>query len=562
MDSAEVHPTTQYALDVVAGRIIAGPYVRASCKRHLHDLEHAHLRGLYFDEERANHAINFFPTVLRLNGGQFEGIPFELHISQKFIVGSLFGWIREDGTRRFRVVYIEQGKGNGKSPLVAGIGLYGLIADGEARAEVYAAATKRDQAMILFRDAVAMVDQSPALGAAIRKSGRDDKVWNLFHPRSNSFFRPISSDDGQSGPRPHIGLIDELHEHKDARVINMLSAGRKWRKQPLIVAITNSGTNRQSVCWEYRESGIQVATQMKDDDTFFSYICALDEGEDPFKDISCWIKANPLLGVTLEEQYLKDEVAASIGAPTKESTTRRLNFCQWTESYSPIVNADAWNASKKEFTLDLFRGRDVYVGIDLSATTDLTAAVFVCEIDGFAHWWPEFWIPHDLVAEKTLRDKVPYDQWLRAKHIRTTPGKSIDKDFVASQIAQLRQNYGFRIVDAPYDKWRIEDLRAACARMGIDLPLSEFVQGMQSFSPAIDLFETWLLQDKIRHNGNPCLRWNAANATAYTDPAGNRKPDKSKSTGRIDGFVAGLMAHARATVNVIPKTEPGIRWVA
>lgn len=554
-------PTTRYALDVTAGRVIAGPHVRAACKRHLTDLDTAHARGLRYDPLVAAHVINFFPLVLRLNGGDFEGLPFKLEPCQQFIVGSLFGWLRESGKRRFRVAYIEMGKGNGKSPLVAGIGLYCLVADKEARAEVYAAATKKDQAMILFRDAVAMVNQSPALNGAIKQSGKDDKVWNLYHPGSNSFFRPISSDDGQSGPRPHCGLIDELHEHKDSRVINLLSAGRKWRKQPLIIAITNSGTNRQSVCWEYRDAGVSVCNGTKDDDSFFAYICALDEGEDPFVDESCWVKANPTLGTIITAEYLRDEVKQSRGMPSKEAITRRLNFCEWVESSSPLVSVEYWDKAEEAFDLETFRGKDVYLGIDLSATTDLTAAVFVCIINNTAYWFPVFWIPAGLLADKVKRDKVPYDTWVRKGHVLTVPGNSIDKDFVANEIARLRQAYGLRIVDAPYDKWRIEELRAAFSRIGTDLPLTEFVQGLQSMSPAIDAFESWLIQGKIRHNGNPCLRWNVANTTAYTDPAGNRKPDKSKSTGRIDGLVAGLMAHCRAVVK--PKqSEPRIRWVA
>ena len=243
--SPDNHAVTRYARDVCTGKIVAGPHVRDACARHLRDLKTGAKRGLRFDAAAADRVFRFFRNVLRLNGGQFEGKPFVLEPAQEFIVGSLFGWLRKDGTRRFRFAYIEQGKGNGKSPLVAGIGLYCMLADDESRAEIYAAATKRDQAMILFRDAVAMVDQSPALAANLKRSGRDDKVWNLYHERSGSFFRPISADDGQSGPRPHVGLIDELHEHKTATVVNMMAAGRKWRRQPMIVAITNSGTSAQ-----------------------------------------------------------------------------------------------------------------------------------------------------------------------------------------------------------------------------------------------------------------------------------------------------------------------------
>ncbi len=214
-----------FAHAVLAGEIVAGPNVRNACKRHLRDVEHGPARGLIWVQELADRAIGFFEDVLCLNGGEYEGKPFLLAPWQTFVVGSLFGWMTEDGFRRFRLAYIETGKGSGKSPLVGGIGLYGLVSDGEQRAEVYAAATKRDQAMILFRDAVSMVNMSPLLSERLLQSGRDEKVWNLFYPNTNSFFRPISADEGQSGPRPHIGLLDELHEHKTATTVNMMRAG-------------------------------------------------------------------------------------------------------------------------------------------------------------------------------------------------------------------------------------------------------------------------------------------------------------------------------------------------
>lgn len=234
-------PVGNYARAVVKGKILAGPHVRAACQRHLDDLKQAGQRGFFFDRKAAERAIGFFRDVLRLNGGEYEGKPFTLEGWQAFIVGALFGWKSDDGYRRFRIAYIETAKGSGKSPLAAGIGLYGLVADGEARAEIYSAATKKDQAMILFRDAVAMVDQSPALSRVLGKSGVGQSVWNLSYLKTGSFFRPISADDGQSGPRPHIVLIDEIHEHKNGYVVEMLRAGTKSRTQALIVMITNSG---------------------------------------------------------------------------------------------------------------------------------------------------------------------------------------------------------------------------------------------------------------------------------------------------------------------------------
>jgi phage terminase large subunit-like protein len=551
------HRVHRYARLVVAGEIVAGPIVRDACKRHLLDLKLAHQRGVRFDEKRADHALGFFPAVLRLNGGQFEGKPFELHDSQAFIVGSLFGWIRADGTRRFRVAYIEQGKGNGKSPLVAGIGLYGLVADAEPRAEVYSAASKKDQASILFRDAVAMVNQSPALKKRLKQSGRDDKVWNLFDDQTNSFFRPISADQGQSGPRPHIGLIDELHEHKNASVINLMSAGRKWRRQPLIVAITNSGHDRTSVCWEYHEMARQVCSGAREDDTFFAFVCSLDEGDDPFEDESCWVKANPLLGSVITEQYLRDEVNQARGMPSKESTVRRLNFCEWTEAHDPFVSLDLWRACAAEFTLADFAGSECYVSLDLSATTDLTAANFLFLKDGIKWWIPMFWIPAEGLADRVKKDKVPYDVWARQGHLLTTPGKVVDKDYVAAQLAAVVKEHGLIVRELAYDRWRIHEFQAACKRADIVFEMVEFGQGYQSMAPALDAFETDLTAGTFRHPNNPVLNWNAASAVVTRDPAGNRKLDKAKATGRIDGMVAGVMSHGRAALKA---PEPAFQF--
>ncbi|EPW9636432.1 terminase large subunit domain-containing protein, partial [Yersinia enterocolitica] len=268
--SSSVDPATQYAMDVTAGTILAGPDIRHSCARHLRDLEFGPARGLVWDVESASRAIDFFAKILKLNGGEHEGKPFILLSWQCFVVGSIFGWKSSDGTRRFRMVYVESGKGSGKSPLAGGVGLYCMVADKEPRAEVYAAATKKDQAMILFRDAVAMVKQSPALSQRIEPSGGAGKEWNLAFLQNGSFFRPISSDDGQSGPRPHCALIDEVHEHKNNTVVEMMRAGTKGRRQALIFLITNSGHDKTSVCYDYHEYGRKVANGDLEDDSFFS----------------------------------------------------------------------------------------------------------------------------------------------------------------------------------------------------------------------------------------------------------------------------------------------------
>lgn len=523
--------------------------MRAACQRHLDDLKQAASRGFFFDRKAAERAIGFFRDVLCLNGGEYEGQNYELLPWQAFIVGCLFGWKSADGYRRFRIAYIETAKGSGKSPLAAGIGLYGLVADGEARAEIYAAATKKDQAMILFRDAVAMVDQSPALSKALGKSGTGQSVWNLSYLKTGSFFRPISADDGQSGPRPHVALLDEIHEHKNGYVVEMLRAGTKSRRQALILMITNSGHDKQSVCFQYHDYGAKVSAQQAQDDSFFAYICALDEGEDPLQDEKCWEKVNPSLKYGLPGlKYLREQVTQARGMPAKESIVRRLNFCQWVAAANPWISAQAWFACEEKIDIEQLLGRRCYGGLDLSSVRDLTALVLHFEPTEIDPYWRQlewFWLPNDGLHHKAEQDHVPYIAWRDAGHLQTTEGKTIDKLAVALQCVAIADM--FDLQEIAYDRWLIEEFKALLDREGISLPLVSYGQGYKDMAPAVNEYERLIVGQQLRHGGNPVMTWCAANAVVVSDPAGNRKIAKDKSTGRVDGIVAACMSIGRST---------------
>ncbi|WP_280378015.1 terminase TerL endonuclease subunit [Pseudomonas sp. BN515] len=568
-----------FARAVLAGEIVAGPDVRNAARRHLRDLDEGPLRGLVWNQEAADRAIGFFEDVLCLNGGEYEGMPFLLAPWQAFVVGSLFGWYKDTGHRRFRIAYIETGKGSGKSPLVAGIGLYGLVSDGEQRAEVYAAATKKDQAQILFRDAVSMVNMSPKLSARLVQSGRDEKVWNLFYPSTNSFFRCIGSDENsQSGPRPHISLLDEVHEHRTAAMVNMMRAGTKNRRRAMVVMITNSGSDKNSVAGQYHDLGKRVCAGAEDSDSFFAFICSLDEGDDPFQDESCWPKVNPSLDHIPEGQsdgipgriYLREQVQEARGLPAKESVVRRLNFCQWTQADSPWISWEVWSEAEEKVPMRVLRNRPCVGALDLSSTTDLTAfSLLFYPTDTDPHWrlLPYFWIPDHELEEREKRDKVPYSVWIKDKHLETTPGRAISKLHVLRRLQTICAY--FEVLKIAYDRWRIEDLKALMIEHDIELPeLVSFGQGFKDMGPAVDEFERRLLGlppkregdvidldpddyelvsdevevETLRHDGNPVLTWNAGNAVTVSDPAGNRKVDKAKAIGRIDGIVASIMA--------------------
>ena len=544
-------PVTRYARAVVNGKIIAGPHVRDACRRHLRDLDEAPARGFFLDLEKVERAIGFYRDVLRLNGGEYEGRAYELLDWQAFVVGSVFGWVDAEGFRRFRLAYVETAKGSGKSPLAAGVGLYGLVADGEPRAEVYAAATKKDQAMILFRDAVAMRDLSPELSRRLVKSGVGENAWNMAYHATGSFFRPISADDGQSGPRPHISLLDEIHEHKTGYVVEMLKAGQKSRRQPLLFGITNSGTDKRTVCWDYHDYGAKVAAGQIADDSFFAYVCALDETDDPFKDESCWIKANPSIQHGLPGiKYLREQVTQARGMPGKESIVRRLNFCQWVEAEAPWIGGDVWfdAAPEPEFDAASLYGRRCWGGLDLSSTQDLTALVLLFEpTEADPHWRlrPWFWLPGDGLHDKADKDRVPYIAWRDAGFLTALPGRAIDKLAVLHKLAQIVSLYD--VQEIAYDEWRIADLLMLIQQEGLAMPaLVPFRQGFKSMAPAVDEFERLLLGRQVRHDGNPVMTWNAANAVVVSDPAGNRKVAKERATGRVDGIVAAVMAAGRS----------------
>ena len=535
-------------------------------------------------EPPVERAIGFFRDVLRLNGGEHEGVPFNLLPWQAFVIGSVFGWKRkENGHRRFRMAYIESGKGSGKSPLAAGVGLYCLVADGEPRAEVYAAASKKDQAQVLFRDAVAMVKQSPKLSGRLGFTGGPGKEWNIDFLQTGSFFRTIASEDGQSGPRPHCGLLDEVHEHKDATAVEMMRAGTKGRRQALMFMITNSGAGRKGVCWDYHEYAVKVCRGDLVDDAFFAYVCALDEKDDPFVDESCWAKANPSLGYTFTTQYLREQVTQARGMPSKESVVRRLNFCQWTDAVSPWIDRDLWDACEADFDPDDNAGLPCWLGLDLSAKRDLTA-LGACwrQPDGgydLALW---FWTPGDTLDERARKDSVPYRAWVDAGYLFAPAGRIIDKGHVAEFIKTLGATHD--LCALAYDNAMADDFMQACDDVGFDvwiddrkrdedgdpvgpegggLRMVRHGQGYAGYGSdhvlwmprSIGAFEEAIVNKRVRIRINPVLRWNSASAVLSSDPSGNRKWDKRKATGRIDGMIAATEAIGAA--GAAPRDRSG-----
>lgn len=544
-------PVTRYALDVLRGAIVAGPWVRLAGERHIRDLEKSEHT---WDLAAAQRAIRFFPAVLRLSDGQFEGAPFNLGVWQQFITGSLFGWKRPDGTRRFRTAFIITGKGSGKSPYAAGTGHYMLVADGEQRAQVYAAAAKKDQARIIFNTAVAMRDHSPGLTARLQTSGKPPHTWNLLDTKTNSFFRPLSSDNKQSGAIVHCALVDEIHEHEDSNTVDMLRAGTKGRRQPLIFEISNTGFDRNTVCYDHYDYSIRVLQGIHTDDSWFAYVCALDEGDD-WTDERVWAKANPNLGVSIQLDYLRGRVNEAIGMPSIQNVVRRLNFCEWTDAEVVGIPVEQWMAGAEPFDESELAGRECFLGLDLSAVNDLTSGqYFFPAVDGKkARLVRRYWLPGKDLPTRCKQDRVPYDLWAQQGHLTVQPGnhRALRFDLVEKQILEDSQNFVIR--EIAIDPFGAMNLMNQLSDQGFSVVVMQ--QGFTILSPPTKELLRLVALEEIEHGGDPVLKWMAANVALEQNAVGDIRPNKKKSRARIDGIVAAIMAIDRASRHgMIPRS--------
>jgi phage terminase large subunit-like protein len=480
------------------------------------------------------------------------------------------------------------------SPLAGGIGLFGMMADNEPGAQVYSAGATFDQASILFNDAVKMAQQSEELWEDIVATG-NAKILNLSapkYPQSLSFFRPLSREKGKtgSGPRPHFALVDELHEHPDGAVMDMLERGFKFRRQPLLLMITNSGSDRKTVCWEEHEHAAKVALGDKEDDQLFSYVCALDvqqtgknkgKPEDPLVDPSCWVKANPLLGVTITEEYLRGVVKQARDLPGKANGILRLHFCVWTDSATAWVTREMWESLEDaDMRPEQFAGKQCWLGTDLSATKDMTATAIVFE-DGFKDvpdpadpgkfarkpcyaLFVYTYTPQETLATRQHNDRAPYDVWIaeadekgKAFGLTALPGSVIRYDYVAQDVIELSRDY--RVQGLAYDNYLIRTFVQEFEELGMPdaertLNMTDHPQGLSRRSTtevwmpgSIDAFEMLILERRLRVSVNPVLRGAVAGATFYKGPTELKRFDKAKATNRIDACVASAMAIGLAT---------------
>ena len=525
------YPAELYAEQVRSGEILVCEYVRLAVERYYADLDRALDKGWYFDKKAAMRAIRFIEK-LKHTKGEWAGQRFRLEPWQQFVLWNIFGWKNADGTRRFRYAYIEIARKNGKTALSAGIGLYMLFADGESRPEVYSAATVKDQAKICFSDAVEIVK------ATDLKNYLTPYRNSIVYELKGGTMKPLSSDYGtHDGLNPSCGIIDEFHAHKDSGMFDVIKSAFGARRQPLMFVITTAGFNKSGACYAYRENVIKVLRGVNEDDSLFGIIYTLDDKSE-WDDPKMWIKANPNLGVSLSADYLADQVKDAKNRPEAVRNVMTKNVDLWVDAERTWILDDAWQKCIGTTAPADLKGCACWGGLDLSNVSDITAYVLLFHENDRFQLLPHFWIPEEKMREKIRKENINYDKWVAEGYVTVTPGNVIDYDFVKADILRIVADYDLRT--SAYDRWNSSQTIIDLQNEGMEC--NPFGQGYGSMSAPTKEFEKLVLTGKIEHFGNPVLRWMLASTLVKTDPAGNIKPDKEKSTQKIDGIVAAIMA--------------------
>jgi len=534
-----------YALDVVTGKIPAAKYVAKACQRYLTDLDTAEERGLEFKPKTAQAYITFFQRAIRHTVGEWDGQPFDPLPWQQFILWNLYGWFREDGTRRFNYAYITVARKNGKTTLMAGCALAALFFDQEKAAEVYFAATKKDQAKIGFDEAQRMVSISPQLRRHLRAGKHDIKA-----PTLSARCTYLSSErDTLDGLNIHFAGIDEYHAHPTDGVANVLRSGMQARRNPLHLTITTAGFNRESPCYEMQKTCKEILDGVKHDDAQFALIYELDEDDD-WTDSSTWIKANPSLGVALRPQLLESQLQQAInlgGSREVEFKTKHLN--KWVTASKTWIQDEIWSANERQEDLT---GRICWGGLDLASVSDMTALVMVYPDGEGYHVRGHYFMPSDTIDNILDRDPSHiYRTFLDLPNFHVTDGNVTDYAAIRRLVSGVMNRPDGQEVDATslMHNYQIEKIafdRYNSTQIAIDLvddgvPLTPFGQGFVSMSSPTKQLEVLVRTGKVWHDGDPVLRWALGNVELKMDPAGNIKADKQKSGGKIDPIVAMVM---------------------
>lgn len=498
-----------------------------------------------FDREKADYAVDFI-NCLKHTKGRWRGVPFELLPWQDRIIRDVFGTVKENGYRQYNTAYVEIPKKNGKSELAAGVALYMTCGDGEWGAEVYGCASDRQQASIVFDVAVDMVDQCPALKKRMKPVM---SVKRLVYKPTNSFYQVLSAEAyTKHGLNVHAVIFDELHAQPNRELFDVMTKGSgDARTQPLFFLITTAGTDRNSVCFEQHQKAEDIILGRKIDPSFYPVIYGASDDAD-WSSEKVWYEANPSLGHTIDIEKVKNAYLSAKDNPAEENIFRQLRLNQWVKQSTRWMQMEKWDDCAFPVDERELIGRECYGGLDLSSSIDITAFVLVFPPRDDAEKYiilPYFWIPEKNMNLRVRRDHVPYDVWEKQGCLMTTEGNVIHYGFIENFIDDLGKK--FHIREIAFDRWgavqMVQNLE------GLGFTVIPFGQGFKDMSPPSKRLMGLVLEKKIAHGGHPVLRWMMDNIFVRTDPAGNIKPDKEKSTEKIDGAVATVMALDRAIRN-------------
>lgn len=496
-------------------------------------------QGYRFVPELADRVQAFFERYLTHSAGEFSGRAFRLEQWQLRILRRLFGWVRPNGTRRYRRLLLWIPRKNGKSTLASGIALYLLTADGEAGAQIYAAATNREQAEIVFDAAKNMATASPDISSIVEVYKK-----SLFYEARLSRLQAISSKAGtKHGLNPHGIIADEIHAWPSRELYDVLTTASGARRQPLEVVISTAGSNLGSFGYELFDTARKLQDGVLEDPWTLAVVYAADPDDD-YSDPAVWRKANPNLGVSISEEYLREKLEQCKQTPSQLAAFKQLHLNLWTQDVKAWLQVEVWKSLERKLPWEKFKGRRCWAGLDLSSTKDLTAFYMVfSNADGTFDLVGRFWCPREQAEARAKQDRVQYPLWIQQKHLIATPGNVVDYDWVEKEIADVAKHLDLQ--EVAYDPWGASGL-AQRLQDQHGITMVEFRQGFKSMSePSKDL-ERLLLQRKLRQDGNPVMTWMVSNVVVEKDPAENIKPSKKHSRERIDGVVALVMGLARA----------------
>lgn len=513
-----------------------------------------YVKGYTYDQDRAERVIQFIERFCVHSKGKWAGQPYELMDWQKTgVLEPLFGWLGPDGTRRYKTAAIFTPKKNGKSTMLSALALYFLLADGEKGAEVYTVAADRAQAGIIARECMALVRSSPFLSARLEVIESRNTIVDR---ESFSRYTVLSSDSHRAeGINAHAVLFDELHSQRDRRLFDALKYAGAARANPMFISISTAGYDRSpnAVWWEQWQYAERVQADPSIDPAFFGRIYAAPEQSDPerYFDKELWYQANPSLGVTISEESFTADANEARNSASKLNSWLRYRMNVPTQSDVRWFSPDTWALAHRDHPEPL-EGRECWAGLDLASTYDITAFVAVFpNDDGTMSVDAMFWVPADNVAERELKDRIPYTQWIREGWVKTTPGNICDYETVVADISAYAEKHNIK--QLAFDRWNAGSVSTQLYGAGIETV--GYSQGFGSMSSPSKLLETLVVGGRLITEGNPVLAWMAGNVALDTDANDNCRPSKKKSTEKIDGIVALIMALGVQSASEIQREQ-------